>query len=272
MSAFELPKSPGGLAFGSAPRFKSTHATRSPGPAAYETATQLNFSHSTLSRASSQPSFPFSEKFSLPGSRQQALEESTASSGSTLHMPTALGIQASSSRPTAPAYSVGSRPLRRKPLTPGPNAYRIPQARVYEDRRERNFGTDDRFGETSFAKLPAPTSYSPSQPDFVASFPFQGRRTAKPLSIGPGPAPKTGSASAARDSTLSIPPSYTIGMRTRRRVPMEPSPASYDQRSLFWSGKSQLGRASTACGASRSSTGLSLHKDVQASQPSINAH
>ena len=53
------------------------------------------------------------------------------------------------------------------------------------------------------------------------------------------------------------------------RTPLQPSMQTYNARSLYWSNKKELGRSGTAPGLSRSAANLSIHKDVQASQPAL---
>ena len=147
MADIPFPKLPGGTNFGTTERFK-TPKSRSPGPVEYETASTLNFSSSMLSISSSQPSFAFSGKYDLPGEASRAKD---AGKGDTpLYLPASIGPQPS--KPSAVSFSMGpkhssyAKPSRVQ--TPSPLAYTLPRPRLYDDRRDRNFGSDDRFGDS----------------------------------------------------------------------------------------------------------------------------
>jgi hypothetical protein len=277
MAAFDLPKTPGGTNWGTIDRFKTPKA-RSPGPLAYENDGNLNFTRSTLSVSSSQPSFTFSERFAVPGS--EARRRAAEAGDSPLHIPPALGAQPNSRLPSRPAYTIGPKVKTYKTPTrahtPAPGQYTLPQPRVYEDRREQSFGTDDRFGSSgprSAAKLPGAGDYDAS--DSVTrtdtytsvSLPFTGRKFTRTAERSPGPC-VAGEGALAKNRVLKQEPIWSAGLKQRpARLPLEPSPSTYDARSLYWSNKKPLGRSATASGMSHSSTGLNLHKPVQASQP-----
>ena len=94
--------------------------------------------------------------------------------------------------------------------------------------------------------------------DFLSSERTSGRSTVAP----------TGDVASAKQRVLGEVPSYSIGIKDRPlRTPLEPSALTYDQRSLYWSGKRELGRSHTADGARRLPSSLSIHKSVQDNQP-----
>jgi len=282
MAAFDLPKSPGTASFGAINRFR-TPKSRSPGPLAYEPESTLNFSRSTLSVSCSQPSFSFREKFT---DRSGSPRAQTA-----LHIPSGTGApQPDSRRPTAPTFSMGKKGgvgphARRATQYPSPLQYRMPVARVYETRGDRNFGSDDRFGNESSRSrplIPGPSDYDSSDGSVrtdrhtLSSVPFGLRTgTQKHLDRSPGPQP-AGDGWAAKDRVGKSQPSWSMGARDShappghpRRTVLHPSPAHYDARSLYWSNKRELGKPATAPGRARAAAGLSIHKDVQASQPTL---
>jgi hypothetical protein len=252
MSAFELPKTPGGTNFGTIDRFRTPH-TRSPGPLSYEPAMTLSFSHSTLSVSNSQPCF------SMPGRNRPKAGPSKAMSD--LHIPGGIGTQPNSKKPTAPVYSMGKRTSAGHAQMPSPLQYRLPVARVYETRGDRNFGTDDRFGDSSgprsAPKIPGPSDYiasdTPVRSDThtLVSVPFGVRGPPKTPNLSPGPQ-ASGDGFACKMRVMQQSPVWSCGLqRPPARLPLEPSSASYDQRSLYWSGKRELGKPTTAPGRHR---------------------
>ena len=292
MSDFPLPKTPGGKNFGTIDRFR-TPKPRSPGPLAYEPEASLNFSVSMMSRSSSTPNFSFRENFAVPGSARKAAEAAQRGMVA-LRVPPGLGEQQSSSRlSTSPSFSMPSKRLvqatPRIVTTPSPLSYTLPRARVYETRSDRSLGTDDRFGADAPSSsllhvrnalpIPGPSEYDSSDlPTRTASLSYTIRARRKmPRTRDDTPSPHdVGDGYLTKTKLLPERPAYSMGIKksdagTARsmRVPLEPAPGSYDARSLYWSGKSQLGRSGTAPGTVRSPMGLSVHKDVQASQPGL---
>lgn len=286
MADFASPKTPGGQSFGTIDRFRLPK-TRSPGPLAYEPETSINFSASMLSRSSSQPAYAFREKFTDPVSAYAAKEAKILLTP--LRRPPGVGeAQLSSRIPTQPSFSMARTRSVSRVETPSPLKYTLPRARVYEARADRSFGTEDRFGSDAPSSsrvhprnsmpIPGPSTYdsldSATRSDSytLTSIPFSGRKSARLRDKSPGPC-ADGDGFRAKDRQLPSMPAYTMALKrtdagTARAVrePLQPAPGTYDARSLYWNGKRQLGRSGTAPGTVRSPTGVSVHKDVQASQ------
>ena len=285
MADFPFPKSPGGTAFGTVDRFKSPKTpgsylkpSRSPGPLAYETASTLNFSTSTLSISSSQPSFGFREKFRLPGEAARLKE---AGKDSPLHIPSSIGntAQPSSRIRSQPAYSMGPKhksytsPARAH--TPSPLDYTLPRPRVYEERRDTSLGFDDRFGDVgvrSAVRNPGIGDYDPddkltrTDTNSTIALPFNSRPPPpKHQDRSPGPC-GSGVGNIAKDEVMPRSPVYSMGLKQSVRGvrgPLEPSPQTYQARSLYWTNKKELGKSGTTTGRARTAAAISLHKDVQ---------
>ena len=281
MADIPFPKSPGGASFGTIDRFKMPKA-RSPGPAEYANSTStLSFSSSMLSTASSQPSFAFSAKFALPGELAKSRE--VGKGDSELHIPGSIGPQVSSRLTSKPAFSMGpkhrSYALPHRAVTPGPLSYSLPSARVYHERGERNLGSDDRFGDSgprSSVYIPHASEYnstdSLTRTDTYtrSSHPFTGRPTpSKVKDRSPGPCAE-GEGAAAKFRIMHQGPTWSMGLKDRPETgagrsgrALEPSPLTYQARSLYWTNKKTLGRSATALGRTHSASGLSIHRDVQ---------
>ena len=280
MAAFDLPKTTGNN-FGTGSRIAPL-VSRSPGPAAYDTASTLSFRSSTLSISRSNASFTMAGRHGNGASRTRPTEGTLTP----LRLRPSLGEQEPSSMiRTSSAFSIGLKEPRRQVRTPGPLDYRpaVSSDRIYDQKADRSFGTDDRFGD--LAQRTADWSYVPHSSAYNASDaltrsdnytrasrPFGVRAPLKmETAVGPGPQPNVcgSGVSGGRDRVMYESPKVSIGLKLEvPRTPMQPSPTTYDARSLYWSAnKSALGRAQTPLGRSHSSVGLSLHKDVQSSQP-----
>ena len=252
MSSFDLPKTPGGAAFGSSKRFVAPQA-RSPGPCAYSPATTLNFSVSTLSHSASMPAFAI-PKFELPD-----MSAKNGASPKQLRLPSAFGeTQVSSQKKNGPAYSMGAnykhvRSAVRTPEMPSPLAYKLPGPPIYEARAERSFGTEDRgVTEMKYYQTAGPgpiTSLSESDSltrrNNKISRPLGGRDMWKPTRAferSPGPH-CSGDVMGTYTKLLPEAASCSFGSRQPYRRPLTPSPTTYDARSLYWNGKKPLGRS-----------------------------
>ena len=279
MADIPFPKLPGGTNFGTTERFK-TPKSRSPGPLEYETASTLNFSSSMLSVSSSQPSFAFSGKYALPGEAARARD---AGKGDTpLYLPGSIGPQPSSRIRSSASFSMGpkhssyAKPLRVQ--TPSPLAYTLPRSRLYEDRRDRSFGSDDRFGDSgarAAVYIPHSTSYGSAFGEMDAvtrtdtraqmSVPFTGRSVTRTRERSPGPC-ADGAGGGAKNQVMHAQPAWSMGLKGRPDTgagssgrPMQPSPITYNPRTLYWTGKKDLGRSGTTFGRARSAIGPSVH-------------
>jgi hypothetical protein len=249
MSSFDLPKTPGGAAFGSSKRFVAPQA-RSPGPCAYSPATTLNFSVSTLSHSASMPAFAI-PKFELPD-----MSAKNGASPKQLRLPSAFGeTQVSSQKKNGPAYSMGAnyRSAVRTPEMPSPLAYKLSGPPIYEARAERSLGTEDRgVTEMKYYQTAGPgpiTSLSESDSltrrNNKISRPLGGRDMWKPTRAferSPGPH-CSGDVMGTYTKLLPEAASCSFGSRQPYRRPLTPSPTTYDARSLYWNGKKPLGRS-----------------------------
>ena len=95
--------------------------------------------------------------------------------------------------------------------------------------------------------------------------PFNGRTFTRTRERSPGPH-AGGAGGAAKNQIMHAQPAWSMGLKGRPDTgagvhgrPMQPSPADYNPRTLYWSGKKDLGRSSTAFGRARSATGPSVH-------------
>lgn len=154
---------------------------------------------------------------------------------------------------------------------------------MYEDRRDKNFGSDDRFGDSgsrAAAYIPHSSSYGNAFGEMDAvtrtdthaqmSLPFTGRKFTRTRERSPGPC-VDGAGGAAKNQVMHAQPAWSMGLKGRPDTgagaqgrPMQPSPMTYNARTLYWTGKKDLGRSGTTFGRARSAAGLSLHKPVQA--------
>lgn len=297
MSDFPFEKSPGGKSFGTVERFKSPKLSGSyigqgrlvsPGPLMYETASTLNFSQSTLSISSSQPSFAFRQKFTLPGEAARLRESGKETA---LEIPKIVGntTQPSSRIRSEPAYSMGPKhrsyasPSRAH--MPSPLDYTLPRPRVYEDKRDKNLGSDDRFGdvgERSAVRNPGSGQYDADDhltrtDSYTAvSHTFTGRPVPTKTSErmrerSPGPH-VAGGGYQSKNDVMTRSPVWSMGLKEAvaqgsrspsRRQPLEPGPLTYQARSLYWTNKKELGKSPTVQGRARTAAAISIHKDVQ---------
>ena len=164
-----------------------------------------------------------------------------------------------------------------------PLAYTLPRPRVYEDRRDKSFGSDDRFGDSSVRSasyVPHATAYGPAygamdaitRTDTYAhtAVPFTGRGTMiKARERSPGPC-ADGAGSAAKNKVMHEQPAWSMGLKARpdngagaHGRPLQPSPLTYSARQLYWTNKKDLGRSGTTFGRARSAAAISIHKSVQ---------
>ena len=267
MADFPLPKTPGGTAWGSGPRFRRIKVT--PGPLDYETASTVDMSRSMLSTSISVPTLSFTTY--VPTSKQRSL--APEGDATLLQIPRFPATQPGRLH-NAPVYSIASKARSEAVRTPGPGKYRTPERSIVGAATTWSSTTDDRFGGGASDKsvdFPSPNSYTlASALSTQYCPPFCGRGKSAMLAAAdrsPGPL-VAGSAAEAKDAVLPASPARTIALKEKLpEIRESPGPNTYQARCLYWSGnKRPLGRSSTPHGRRHTAVPMSLHKSVSAAQ------